>query len=94
MGRGLELVCEFAFEGFGVYVAGEVIDSDPEKFHLIEVDWGGFAAYNFYYMRLAIERERFCGKDMMAMIEHCFINDISLCDEISRRQKVFHGVGS
>jgi len=82
---GLELICEFAFEGFGVYIAGKVIDSDPKKFHLIEVDRSGFAAYNFYYVRMAVERECLGGKDMMAMIEQGFVNDISMGDEIAGR---------
>lgn len=80
---GLELIREFADEGFGIYVTGEVIDSDPEEFHLIEVDGSGIAAYNIYDVCAAVERERFGGEDMMAVIEYGFVNDISLGDEIA-----------
>ena len=75
---GFELVGYFTFEGFGVYVAGEVIDSDPEEFHLIEVDGSGFAASDFQDVCVAVEGERLGGVDMVSLVEDCFVNDITL----------------
>ena len=75
---GLALIREFADEGFGIYVAGEVIDSDPEEFHLIEVDGSGFAASDFQDVCVAVEGERLGGVDMVSLVEDCFVNDITL----------------
>ena len=62
-----------------------MVDSDPKEFHFVEMYRSGLATDDIYDMGVAVERKGLGGEDMVSMLDHGFVNNISLCGEIARR---------